>query len=355
MVKFTTHCDPNPRTDCAPLTGRSGTGYFMQRTGFAVRLPIAALAFAASAVALAPSIEAAPAETCLKAPKGVAPQGSHWYYRVDRATQHRCWYLGEKGGKVAQRSRTHSAPAQAEPDDDDDAAPAPVATAPAARTATAPAARVAPAPAMAPAADDEPQPAAEAPAPKITTLVTRNVSNADQPAQPATAVASPAIPVAPPTPAPLAQDAVAPTAVPAPSTDAPVAAVPAPAPQPAPRVIAEQPPAPAAAAPQAASVAPQAGSIAPAPTPTLLLVLGGIAFFGLIASAAFFILTLLRRRDDVLHIRREADVLPYEHSPDMAAEDGATFQPLRALDPIRRRDDVDEAMQRVMRRRRAAA
>src|SRR5689334_22349801 len=163
MVKFATHSDPNPRTDCAPLTGRLGTGYFMQRrTDFAVRLAMATLAFAASAIALAPASEAAPAETCLKAPKGVAPQGSHWYYRIDRATQHRCWYLGEKGGKLVQRSKTRSAPTQAEPDDDDDAAPAPVATAPAARTATAPTARAAPVPTVAPAADDEPQPAAEA-------------------------------------------------------------------------------------------------------------------------------------------------------------------------------------------------
>lgn len=356
MVKFATHCDPNPRTDCALLTGRSGTGYFMQRrTGFTTRIPIAALAFAASAIALAPSSDAAPAETCLKAPKGVAPQGSHWYYRIDRATQHHCWYLGEKGAKTAQRSRTRSAPAQAEPDDaDDDAAPAPVASAPTARSATAPTARavaaptarVAPAATTTPAADDDSQPAAEAATPKITTLVTRNVSNADQPTQPATAVATPAAPLVPPAPMPLAQEAPTPTSMAAPASDAPAAAVQTPVDQPAPRVVAEQPQPP---------VAPQTASAAPSTTPTLLLVLGGIAFFGLIASAAFFILTLLRRRNDVLHIRREADVLPYEHSPDMAAEDGATFPPLRALDPIRRRDDVDEAMQRVMRRRRAAA
>jgi len=298
-----------------------------RRTSFAVRLPIAALAFAASGIALAPASHAAPAETCLKAPKGVAPQGSHWYYRIDRATQHRCWYLGEKGRGVAQRTTTRAAPPQAD-SDDEDAMSAPAVTAP-----------VAAAPAMtAPPASAASQPAAEPPAPKITTLVTRNVSNADQPAPPPAA-----------TTAPQAQPVAAPAAANTPANEAP--------PLPPEQAPSNQQAAPAAEspAPQPAAVVEEKSAPAAAVSPTLQLVLGGIAFFGLIASAAFFILTLLRRRNDVLNMRREPDVLPYEQSPDMAADQGPAFQPLRALDPIRRRDDVDEAMQRVMRRRRAAA
>jgi hypothetical protein len=42
------------------------------------------------------------AADCLSAPKGAGPAGSHWYYRVDRATKRHCWYLGEAGGKVSQ-------------------------------------------------------------------------------------------------------------------------------------------------------------------------------------------------------------------------------------------------------------
>jgi hypothetical protein len=32
---------------------------------------------------------------CLAGPKGAPPEGSHWYYRVDRVQNRRCWYLGD--------------------------------------------------------------------------------------------------------------------------------------------------------------------------------------------------------------------------------------------------------------------
>src|SRR5438270_6276088 len=145
------------------------------RTGFAVRAAIAALTIGVSAIAFSPASKAAPAETCLKAPHGVAPQGSHWYYRIERSTQRRCWYLADKGRGTAQRTATRAAP-QAEPDQDEgsDALAAPIATAPAAPVANAPAALL---------ANVSPAPSAEQPKPVITTLVTRNVSNADQIAQ----------------------------------------------------------------------------------------------------------------------------------------------------------------------------
>ncbi|MDF0519625.1 hypothetical protein P0R31_20500 [Bradyrhizobium yuanmingense] len=40
-----------------------------------------------------------PAADCLASPKGVAPQGQHWYYRLDRATKRQCWYLRAAGDK----------------------------------------------------------------------------------------------------------------------------------------------------------------------------------------------------------------------------------------------------------------
>ena len=40
------------------------------------------------------------ADECLSGPKGTAPQGSHWYYRVERSTGRHCWYLGAEGQKV---------------------------------------------------------------------------------------------------------------------------------------------------------------------------------------------------------------------------------------------------------------
>jgi hypothetical protein len=30
---------------------------------------------------------------CLEAPVGQAPEGEHWYYRLDRETQRKCWYF----------------------------------------------------------------------------------------------------------------------------------------------------------------------------------------------------------------------------------------------------------------------
>ncbi len=38
-------------------------------------------------------------ETCLSGPKGAAPKGSHWYYRIDHATKRNCWYVRAEGDK----------------------------------------------------------------------------------------------------------------------------------------------------------------------------------------------------------------------------------------------------------------
>jgi hypothetical protein len=40
-----------------------------------------------------------PADSCLSGPKGAVPAGSHWYYRIDHATNRHCWYLGEEKDK----------------------------------------------------------------------------------------------------------------------------------------------------------------------------------------------------------------------------------------------------------------
>jgi hypothetical protein len=39
-------------------------------------------------------------DDCLAAPNATAPQGSHWYYRFDRAAHRKCWYVGAQGAKV---------------------------------------------------------------------------------------------------------------------------------------------------------------------------------------------------------------------------------------------------------------
>jgi len=56
---------------------------------------------AASVVAISfSSTTGGAADECLSGPKGTAPKGGHWYYRVDRSTGRHCWYVGAEGQKV---------------------------------------------------------------------------------------------------------------------------------------------------------------------------------------------------------------------------------------------------------------
>jgi hypothetical protein len=36
-------------------------------------------------------------DNCLGAPEGAAPNGQHWYYRIDRAQHRKCWYVHSTG------------------------------------------------------------------------------------------------------------------------------------------------------------------------------------------------------------------------------------------------------------------
>jgi hypothetical protein len=40
-------------------------------------------------------------EACLPGPKGTAPRGSHWYYRIDHASKRNCWYVRAEADKAA--------------------------------------------------------------------------------------------------------------------------------------------------------------------------------------------------------------------------------------------------------------
>jgi hypothetical protein len=55
------------------------------------------------------------ADNCLSGPKGAAPKGSHWYYRVDHAAKRNCWYVRAEGEKPvpAQNSSIASPPVEA--------------------------------------------------------------------------------------------------------------------------------------------------------------------------------------------------------------------------------------------------
>jgi len=59
-----------------------------------------AVLYAMLPVIVLPNGSARAADDCLSTPNSQPPQGSHWYYRVDGATQRHCWYLGPEGQKV---------------------------------------------------------------------------------------------------------------------------------------------------------------------------------------------------------------------------------------------------------------
>jgi hypothetical protein len=53
------------------------------------------------------------ADDCLAGPKDHAPQGSHWYYRIEHPSNRHCWYLKDEHDKVAQTAPPNaSAPAK---------------------------------------------------------------------------------------------------------------------------------------------------------------------------------------------------------------------------------------------------
>lgn len=73
--------------------------------GIIVGAPLAAVSQTApSASQTAPSppnaaSTANAASDCLASPKGDAPQGQHWFYRLERSTKRQCWYLRAEGAK----------------------------------------------------------------------------------------------------------------------------------------------------------------------------------------------------------------------------------------------------------------
>jgi hypothetical protein len=109
------------------------------------------------------SIAQRAADECITKPNATAPQGSHWYYRIDRATRKQCWYLGAEGEKIRARqagSRMKSSAPKVTPQPTaETAAETTAAEVPSAETTSAKAAEAAPAPIIAgeaPAGVDDP-------------------------------------------------------------------------------------------------------------------------------------------------------------------------------------------------------
>jgi hypothetical protein len=56
------------------------------------------------------------ADNCLAGPKGAAPKGSHWYYRIDHASKRNCWYVRAEGEKPVASQSSPVAEASPQPE-----------------------------------------------------------------------------------------------------------------------------------------------------------------------------------------------------------------------------------------------
>lgn len=73
---------------------------------------LASAVLTASAIAAPAESQAeAPANDCLTAPKGETPKGSHWYYRLEKGTKRKCWYLADQVAKTSKVASATPAPA----------------------------------------------------------------------------------------------------------------------------------------------------------------------------------------------------------------------------------------------------
>src|SRR5215831_798885 len=82
------------------------------RTAFFMPVILVTL-LAALASTTRSSLAEAAADECVTKPGASAPQGSHWYYRVDRANNNRhCWYLGSEGAKPRAAKQQAEVPAR---------------------------------------------------------------------------------------------------------------------------------------------------------------------------------------------------------------------------------------------------
>ena len=92
--------------------------------------PNAVVALAvASVIAVSVGSGQVRADDCLAAPNAASPAGQHWYYRIDRVKQRKCWYL-HAPQHVVHQAHGAAVAANAEIDDPAPAAPMPAPAAP---------------------------------------------------------------------------------------------------------------------------------------------------------------------------------------------------------------------------------
>lgn len=84
----------------------------------------------------APAAEPAAQNECLSAPKGATPAGAHWYYRVEKGTKRKCWYLADEVAKT--KTAVTPAPASSDSAEADTLPPTKITPAPKQETAKKP-------------------------------------------------------------------------------------------------------------------------------------------------------------------------------------------------------------------------
>ncbi|UPK30573.1 hypothetical protein IVB26_18615 [Bradyrhizobium sp. 195] len=246
------------------------------------------------------------AADCLASPKGAAPQGQHWYYRLERTTKRQCWYLRAAGDKASQT-------AQATPDAQDTDSTAPQSA------QNARAEYVASQTGAVPATPNTAAPApAAAGAPRVAPQQQPTAPVADTAQQPAVTTRWP--------------DAATPAVSPAPQPQpAPAAAAAPPSAKPA------KPPAPTAPAAVDGSADKPTGSLQ-----MLLLVIGGaLALAGILASLIYRFAGGRVRAQSADRRGHWDDWAPQDHDPSRAPWLGATpaVTPRAQPGPV----DFDEA------------
>ena len=68
---------------------------------------VGSIAFVATLISGVPVPNTARADNCITAPNASAPEGSHWYFRLDWKTQHKCWYT-RAPSQPAQHATAHA-------------------------------------------------------------------------------------------------------------------------------------------------------------------------------------------------------------------------------------------------------
>src|SRR5262245_51361176 len=124
-VEFATHCSPNAcqrqpqsaATQCRFTSAEMRMPMGKRMAQHRPALVSAIFALLSLALSCAVSARGAHAAPCDAKPNSPAPEGQHWYYRTDRASGRKCWFLGDVNNQkdAAQASKRLASDAAAQP------------------------------------------------------------------------------------------------------------------------------------------------------------------------------------------------------------------------------------------------